>query len=91
MYQLTEKLIGMGENLKRKLFLYVERVNIIFGYGSKITECTQSFLFCGGRAENVFDMYGHCRVAHVNRILPKYTIPYIRIIMADNVPTMEYI
>ena len=74
-----------------EVILYVERVNIIFGCGSKITECTQSFLFCGGGAESVFDIYGCCNVAHVNRILPKYTIPYIIIIMADNVPKMEYI
>ena len=66
--------------------LYVEWVNIIFGCGSKITECTQSFLFCGGGVKSVFDMYGCCRVAHVNRILPKYTIPYIITITVDVVP-----
>ena len=86
MYQLTENLRGMGENLEMDTILYVERVNIIFGWGSKITECTQSFLFCGGGVESVFDMYGCCSVAHVNRILPKYTIPYIITITVDVVP-----
>ena len=86
MYQLTEKLRGMGENLKKEAILYVEWVNIIFSCGSKRTECTQSFLFCGGGAKSVFDMYGCCRVAHVNRTLPKYTIPYIITITVDVVP-----
>ena len=31
----------------------VLRVNCIFGYSSKITECTHSFLFCGGGEERV--------------------------------------
>ena len=35
---------------------------------------------------NIFDC---CRVAHVNRIFSKSTIPYIQIITANDVPKME--
>ena len=80
----------MAGKSKKEVILYVEQINNILGCGSKITECTQSFLFCGGGAKSVFNMYGCCSVAHVNKIFPKYTIPYIIIIMANDVPKMEY-
>ena len=76
----------MAENLEKMLFYMLNEFNNIFGWGSKITECTQSFLFCGGGAKRVFDAYGRCNVAHVNRICPKNTIPYIITIMVDVVP-----
>ena len=82
MYPPFENLGGMAENLRMKLSYMLNELNNIFGWGSKITECTQSFLFCGGEAESVFDIYGCCNVAHVSRISPKNTIPYIKIIMA---------
>ena len=34
-----------------------------------MTECTQSFLFCGGGHDRVLDMYGCCNVAHAKRTL----------------------
>ena len=34
-----------------------------------MTECTQSFLFCGGGDDRVLDMYGCCSIAHAKRTL----------------------
>ena len=54
MHRLIENLGGMVGNLKMKLSYMLNVLITFFGWGSKITECTQSFLFCGRGAESVF-------------------------------------
>ena len=52
--------------------MYNDQVNWIFSCGSKMTEHTHSFLFCGGGEDRVcfgVDIYGWCNVAHAKRTL----------------------
>ena len=54
MYQPFENLGGMAENLRMKLSYMLNKL-ITFSVGvQKYTECTQSFLFCGGGSQKCF-------------------------------------
>ena len=44
-----------GWKSKNDVILYDDCVNWIFGWGSKITECNQLFLFCAGGDDRVLD------------------------------------
>ena len=56
-YLLTDwKPCKKGWKSKKDVTLYEECVNCIFGCGSKITECTQLFGFCGGGDDKNLDM-----------------------------------
>ena len=55
--------------IENDVTLYDKRVSWIFGCGSKITECTQSFGFRAGGNHKDLERYGCCNVAHAKRTL----------------------
>ena len=94
-YSFTDwKPLRNGWKSKNDVTLYDDHVNWIFSCGSKMTECTHSFLFCGG-GDRVLDTYGCCSIAHAKRTLhiwyPNKTNGYHDVWYTQNKQVIVYI